>query len=462
MLGVPIFRPWVGKIDVDRGDGRVWDVSAGEGEPFGEGHDQVFQAFILNFRPDLFCSIEPFFYGQPVDLWMSFCLFDDPGAVSAAILNPNIVRRRKQLLPAWEAEGRSIGEGSHVPNPVVDQDKRRFFRKWGSDLFGSNHLSLRFLIRPYHTPSSICLGGLIMPSRGIKLLLGLVLFVPIFGIAEKPFVIGSLMGRIGNQMFEIATASAVAWDNGAEAYFPSLNRSSDEFRHIFFRCKTETPSAPVEFEWSQPVNWAHYSPVPFHPNMRMFGYYQNEKYFFQYRDRLLKLFKPRRSDLEYIQKTYTYILDDPKSVGVHLRCFYSELGRPSIQYEREYFTKAMALFPKDSLFVVTSDNIEFARQNIPTDWGRVVFIESEPAYIDFFLQTLCKNNIMSNSTFSWWCAWLNENPSKIVVRPSFWMPGEPDIECPDDWIRVDAARMDEVKQASLTPENVREILLSVR
>ena len=106
--------------------------------------------------------------------------------------------------------------------------------------------------------------------------------------------------------------------------------------------------------------------------------------------------------------------------------------------------------------------MDFAHRNIPTDWGRVVFIEDEPAYIDFFLQTLCKHNIISNSTFSWWCAWLNENPLKTVVRPSFWMPGEPDIECPDDWIRVDAARMDEVKQASLTPENVREILLSVR
>ena len=103
----------------------------------------------------------------------------------------------------------------------------------------------------------------------------------------------------------------------------------------------------------------------------------------------------------------------------------------------------MALFPKDSLFVVTSDNIEFARRNIPTDWGRVVFIEDELPYIDFFLQTLCKHNIISNSTFSWWGAWLNENSSKIVVRPRVWLSGQPDIGGPDEWIKVDAMGMQE-------------------
>ena len=67
---------------------------------------------------------------------------------------------------------------------------------------------------------------------------------------NKPFVVGSLLGRVGNRMFEVATASAVAWDNGAEACFPEFNRSSDEFRHIFFRCKTTLPAAPIKFEWS--------------------------------------------------------------------------------------------------------------------------------------------------------------------------------------------------------------------
>lgn len=83
----------------------------------------------------------------------------------------------------------------------------------------------------------------------------------------------------------------------------------------------------------------------------------------------------------------------------------------------------MALFPDSSLFIVTSDNLEFARKNIPTQGRNVIFIEGERYYIDFFLQTLCKNNIICNSTFSWWSAWLNQNPNKVVVRPKVWWVG---------------------------------------
>jgi hypothetical protein len=255
----------------------------------------------------------------------------------------------------------------------------------------------------------------------------------------KPFVIGSLLGRLGNCMFEVATACAVAWDNDAEAYFPDFTHSPD-YARVFFRCKLNPPSTKVEFEWATPAYG--YQPIPFHPNMRISGYCQNEKYFLRYRDRLLKLFAPRTNYLRYIERKYRKILDHPNSVSVHIRSYYTEVPH-YIQYDREYFEKAMSLFPKSSLFVVTSDNIDFARQNIPTDKGEVIFIENEPFYIDFFLQSLCKHNIISNSTFSWWSAWLNTNPSKIVVRPRVWLQGFPDIGGPDEWIKIDAMSMQE-------------------
>lgn len=259
---------------------------------------------------------------------------------------------------------------------------------------------------------------------------------------EKPYLTGTLLGQLGNQLFEVAAASAIAWDSSAEAYFPEFAQVAHYpdgyYKHIFFRCKIEPPSKAVSQKVGVPPYG--YSPVSFESGMQLQGYFQNEQYFAHHRERLIKLFAPHPKDLRYIQKKYAKVLSHPRTVSVHLRYYYAEKPDEDsfIQYDREYFTKAMALFPEDSLFVVTSDNIPFAKANIPCEGRNVLFIESEPYYIDFFLQSLCKHNIICNSTFSWWSAWLNQNPNKVVVRPKVWMGGYPDIGGPDSWIQIEA------------------------
>lgn len=262
---------------------------------------------------------------------------------------------------------------------------------------------------------------------------------------DDKYITGAVLGQLGNQLFEVATTSALAWDHGAEPYFPgfesSLNKPEGYYQRIFFRCKIFPPSKKISSEWGAP-NFG-YVPIPFKPKMRISGYCQNEKYFAHHRDRLIKLFAPHPDDLKYLKKKYGWIIDHPNTVSVHLRYYYAEKPDEDsfIQYDWEYFEKAMSLFPDSSLFVVTSDNLDYARQNIPTQGRNVIFIEGEPYYIDFFLQSLCKNNIISNSTFSWWSAWLNQNPNKIVVRPKVWLGGYPDIGGPEEWIRIDARGM---------------------
>jgi hypothetical protein len=262
---------------------------------------------------------------------------------------------------------------------------------------------------------------------------------------QKPFVIGSLLGQLGNRMFEIAATSALAWDHGAEAYFPDLSPASQDYQHVFSRCNIKQPSQPIAFEWAWGVG---YEPIPYHPNMRLSGYLQSEKYFAHHRARILALFAPLPKDLKYIQKKYASILAHPLSVSVHLRYYQREKPDEDsfIQYEREYFEKAMALFPAHALFVVTSDNIAFAKANISTEGKNVIFIEKEPYYIDFYLQSLCKHNIICNSSFSWWSAWLNTNEDKIVVRPEAWLAGYPDIDSPDEWIRIEARGLQEKRK----------------
>lgn len=253
------------------------------------------------------------------------------------------------------------------------------------------------------------------------------------------YVIGNLLGQLGNQMFEIAAASALAWDNEGEAHFPDLHPASTEYRHVFFRCNRNTPDIPITYEWGNGSPFT-YVPIPYQPNMKLGGYLQNEKYFAHHREKIIELFAPHKDDLNYIKRKYDDILSHPNSVSLHLRYYYREKpdDESFIQYESEYYEKAMNHFSKDSLFVVISDDISFAKKNISTEGRNVVFIENEPFYIDFYLQTFCKDNIISNSTFSWWGAWLNQNKDKKVIRPQKWLGGYPDIACPADWITIEA------------------------
>jgi hypothetical protein len=253
------------------------------------------------------------------------------------------------------------------------------------------------------------------------------------------FVTARIYGQMGNNLFQIAAASALAWDNGAEACFPELKPSSAVFQHVFFRCNCAPLNAGISFEWDEPTY--AYIPISFHPNMRMTGYFQSEKHFAHHRERLIKLFAPRADDMAYMGQKYHHLLLHPNTVGIQLRYYKFEFPTEDIypQYGRDYLEKAMALFPETSLFVVSSNNLDFARKSLPTWVKNVIFLEDEPHYIDFYLLSFCKNIIITNSSFGWWAAWLNQNPDKIIVRPKIWINGL-SIEdvCPESWHVIDA------------------------
>lgn len=238
-------------------------------------------------------------------------------------------------------------------------------------------------------------------------------------------------------MFQIATASAIAWDHGQEATFPDLWNFPEVYNHVFFRCKRE--KCRVDFVWQEPLY--SYTPIPFQSNMALIGYFQSEKYFAHHRARLTQLFSPHPTDLEYILTKYSWLLDHPQTVGIQLRYYKSEFPDTDMypQYGRKYFEKAMSLFPKNSLFIVSSNNLAYARTHIPTENKEVVFLEGEPYYIDFYLLSFCHHNIITNSSFGWWSAYLNDYPNKIVVAPLVWVNGLPAQDvCPQEWIRIEA------------------------
>jgi hypothetical protein len=70
--------------------------------------------------------------------------------------------------------------------------------------------------------------------------------------------------------------------------------------------------------------------------------------------------------------------------------------------------------------LIFSDDINWCKNNLLIKNKNIFFIEGNQDYIDLWLMSMCKNNIMANSTFSWWGAWLNKNPNKKVFVPRTW------------------------------------------
>lgn len=291
------------------------------------------------------------------------------------------------------------------------------------------------------------------------LIIYLIFFAGLEALEQKPYVFGVLHSQLGNQMFIVAVTSAHAWDHDA---IPCIPRSmakkaggmkaeglTTNFQHVFFRCLTTLPKSRVSLNWKQP-HPCHFifDPIPFRPNMSLSGIFQNEGYFAHHRDKILNLFAPREDDLAYIREKYKDILEHPKSVGVQVRNFGIQKDRVAwswgVQYGYDYFQKAMDLFPDDSLFVVSTNDRDFASRNVPVENKNVIFLENEPYYIELFLLSMLKHNIISNSTFGWWAAWLNQNPDKMVVTPKLWIDPDPKIlfgpmeVWPAGWIQIDA------------------------
>lgn len=109
----------------------------------------------------------------------------------------------------------------------------------------------------------------------------------------------------------------------------------------------------------------------------------------------------------------------------------------------EYYRRAIDFIKNnnsDVNLIFFSDDIKWVKDNYVYENATYIDAEMFETYqdwYDMYLMSLCKHNIIANSTFSWWGAWLNQNPDKIVIAPQKWsnMDAFKDI-CPEEWIRL--------------------------
>ncbi len=243
----------------------------------------------------------------------------------------------------------------------------------------------------------------------------------------QPLVTCQFFGQLGNQLFIIATTMSYAWDHDAIPIFPGLfteeRRTSYNKDRLFFRLDTSSPPRPFLSIFRENL-WHEFSPIPFKPDQILSGYFQSWKYFNHHRSKLLDVFAPSDFTMDILRKKYSFLFEAPNTVGVHLRTkckFLHEHGKHPF-LGLEYYRKAFDLFPKDFLFVICADRIEWCKKHLQEEMPdrKFVFIDGNYGIEDLFLLSKMKNNIIANSTFSWWAAYLNQNSDCKVVAPELW------------------------------------------
>ena len=240
-------------------------------------------------------------------------------------------------------------------------------------------------------------------------------------------------GRLGNQMFQYAALKGIALKHGYSYSIPYslfVNPWTDHQLNTCFKLNKNivygTTNGKTINESSFSFDEHLFNNCP--DNIDISGYFQTEKYFSHIKNEIIKDF------------TFRINFDKPfnKYIALHVRRG-DYVNQPNYHpvCSIEYYMNALSIIQDDIPIVIFSDDINWCKENIKAD----LYMENTTNIQDLYLMTQATHNIIANSSFSWWGAWLNQNPDKIVVAPETWFGPAyshyimKDL-IPNDWIKI--------------------------
>lgn len=170
------------------------------------------------------------------------------------------------------------------------------------------------------------------------------------------------------------------------------------------------------------------------------GYWNNEMYFSGVKDQIRELYQFRNIRLTNYQSEILNDIETSESVSVHVRRGdYKKFPEAFPMCTPDYYRTAIELLSREGKKLkcfVFSDDLKWCRKEL-NFLPDVVFVENpvqNHAYKDMMLMSRCRNNIIANSTFSWWAAWLNNNPARKIIYPESAMRVYTSM--PEGWIKL--------------------------
>lgn len=283
-------------------------------------------------------------------------------------------------------------------------------------------------------------------------------------------IITRILGGLGNQLFQYAAGKTLSVQHQSKLLLDV--RAFDEYKlrnfdlaafNINLQYATEEQITPFLSRTTFgklrdnvfPMRLRKvYKPKHFHFDKKFFaapstiylqGYWQSEKFFAPIKDEIREDIVLRPEHIGNILHIGRDIADKC-AIAVHIRrgdYNNSEALDMHGMLDQSYYKPAIQLIQDkypDAIFYFFSDDINWAKQNLPVENAIYVSGNLSKTHLeDFYLMSQCKHNIIANSSFSWWAAWLNNNPGKTVITPKNWFNNGPkDLQdlIPEGWLKL--------------------------
>ena len=250
-------------------------------------------------------------------------------------------------------------------------------------------------------------------------------------------IVTKLQGGLGNQLFQWAVTKSLSIKYDSEYSFElSYFKSSgwdielDKFKKIVLD----------EYDNKISLNLIsdnfYFKEIP--NNSFLNGYWQSEKYFIGVENLIRDDLKIEENLKNYILSKYPVLNENTVSLHVRRGDYLNSQDYHPVQ-AIDYYNKSYDIINDSNInVIVLSNDIDWCKENLK--FNNILFIENEVNIIDLYIMSLCKHNVIANSSFSWWGAWLNENKNKKVISPSKWFGEKGNIYTgdiiPNSWIMI--------------------------
>ena len=275
----------------------------------------------------------------------------------------------------------------------------------------------------------------------------------------------NLMGGLGNQLFQLFTTISYAIkvkDKFVFLNLKSLGTGATKVRNTYWENFLNNLSIFLvsnienfviikekEFMYNDILSEIYNSKINSNNNICIYGYFQSYKYFQNNSELICRILDIKKQKENIIKEYNNHNLEN--TVSIHFRLDdYKKLPNiyPIMNYEYYYksltFIQSQKINNLNILFFCEDgdlDDVNIIIEKLKLDFQKNTFTRAPNTFKDWeqmLLMSCCKYNIIANSTFSWWGAYLNSDSDKIVCCPRVWFVNNTDTNdlCPIEWVKI--------------------------